>query len=238
VNAEAAELWQRFQEANRLGLRRDATDAMASFIAALTPDDQVRFTRWFCRDRYSRAPDRRMRSHLMPLARDLLVPRLLAGARRGEPESLRLLAHVRLDWAMRTDVIAPQLHDESRAMGLLALALTRNRDAPDLWRIVFDFELWPADWGTHHLGEGILILPEHECLQSIERARCVLAHAPAGALNDYDRAHVDQLEEDVRDYRTWKDSQSSQSFTDWCQQHGRQTHRPVPYYYRRAAGST
>jgi hypothetical protein len=42
---------------------------------------------------------------------------LMEGARRGESESLRWLVHVRFDWEMRTDVIAPELHARSRLQG-------------------------------------------------------------------------------------------------------------------------
>jgi hypothetical protein len=169
----------------------------------------------------------------MPLARDVLIPVLLGGARNGEPESLRWLVRVRLDPAMRTDVIAPELHEESRFKGLLAAALARNFRALDMWRAVFNFELAPAEWGTHHLAEGVLILSERECFQSLERARRVLDRAPAGALDEEDLADIDQLASALRDYCAWKDTGATQSYAEWCHARGRRYSWSVPIYYER-----
>jgi hypothetical protein len=117
VDTASARLWERFVVCNESGLRSDAADAMATFIGSLSADDRLPFTRWFCRRRYGRRWANRMRSHLMPLARDVVVPVLIAGARQGDPESLRWLVHATLADDMRTDVIAPQLHARSRPAG-------------------------------------------------------------------------------------------------------------------------
>ena len=115
-------------------------------------------------------------------------------------------------------------------VGLLAAALVRNPKAPDLWRIVFDFEITAAQWGTHHLGEGILILPEADCLRSVARARGVIERAPTEALPAEARAWVEDLAQMLRDYRAWTDQASDESFGDWCRRHGRSYAFPVRYY--------
>jgi hypothetical protein len=167
----------------------------------------------------------------MPLAREVLVPTLLAGARTGDPEALRWLVHVTLNDDARTDLIAPELHARSHEAGLLAAALARNPEAPDLWRIAFAFEIDVADWGTHHLGEGILILPEEDCLRSVAKARAVLDGAPAGALGDGPREELDELTQVLHDYRAWSDEASDEDFPDWCARHGRDHGFAVAYYY-------
>lgn len=234
ISAATARLWQRFRELNRAATRSQAAEAMAAFIDALSAEERVAFTRWFCRRRYAAPPGRRMRSHLMPLARDVLVPVLMEGARRGESDSLRWLVHVRLDWGMRTDVIAPELHGRSRLHGLLAAAIARNPEAPDLWRSALRFELSEAEWGMHHLHEGVLILPERECRRSLERARHILDRAPAEALTERERHDLEELDAALTDYATWNDSGTESSFTEWCQGRGRRYAWPLPTYY--AAG--
>ena len=236
VSTATAQLWQRFQELNRAGRRSQAAEAMAAFIDALSADERVAFTRWLCRRRYGGVLGRRMRSHLMPLARDVLLPVLMEGARRGESECLRCLVHVRFDWGMRTDVITPELHARSRLQGLLAAAIARDPDAADLWRSAFHFELSAAEWGMHHLGEGVLILPERECRRSLERARHILDRAPSEALTDQDRDDLEALDTALTDYSAWKDSGTESTFTEWCQHRGRRYVWPVPLYYDAGRG--
>ena len=172
-----------------------------------------------------------MRSLLMPIARDVVLPVLMAGAARGEPELLRWLVHANGDWPMRTDLTAPALQDESYQVGLLAVALVRNPDSPDLWRRVFAYELGVAEWGMHHLGEGILILPEHECRKSLQRARQVAERAPVGALYEADRAPLAELERALQEFEEWQVAGAPTSFPEWCSQRGLRHWWPTAVYY-------
>lgn len=94
INPASKELWRRFTFENEHGLRSKAADSMDGFIRSLSAPDRTAFSRWFCMRRYERRHKWVMHSHLMPLARKLIVPVLLGGARQGDPQLLRWLARV------------------------------------------------------------------------------------------------------------------------------------------------
>jgi hypothetical protein len=174
----------------------------------------------------------------MPLARDVLLPELLSAAREGEPESLRWLVHAQLDPAMRTDIIVPSLHQCSRFVGLLAAALARNPEALDLWRHAFNYELSPAEWGMHHLDEGVLLVSEEECGMSLQRAREVARTAPDGALVEQDQADLHDLEIALEDYCAWRAAGGQETLSRWRAERGRANAWPIPIYCRSSDGST
>jgi hypothetical protein len=233
ISAPAAASWAEYRAAVTAGLPRGhVRAALERFLALLGPEDRAPFTAWFFRARYDRrGPDLAQRTVLGLLTRAVLVPELLAGARAGRPEHLRWLALAQADVEMRLPNAAPELYERSRPDGVLAAALARNPDAPDLWRLAFWRALDDADWGGHHMDEGILVLPEDRCRTSLAHARQTLAAAPDGALDDAAVAELEALEAQYADFFAWREAGEPGPFPDWCAQRGRDHGFATHHYY-------
>jgi hypothetical protein len=216
ISEPAATRWAEYRDAVVTGLpRARVTDALERLIAAVDAPDREALATWFFRDRYDRrGPDLARRSAIGLLARDVLIPGLLAGARAGGADHLRWLALALDDWSLRLPSFAEELYERSRPAGLLAAALARNPEARDLWRRVFWRCLDIAYWGGHHMGDGSLILSEEECRAALADARAIQAAAPDGALDaDDDLAELADLEAVYAAFFAWRDAGKPGSYT-------------------------
>lgn len=207
ISVPATAAWHAYRDAVKAERpRAEVRAAMERFLAVLTPADHAPLTAWFFRARYGprRSPNL-AHSFARLLLEAVLVPELLAGAAAGRPDHLRWLVRAMQDADLRLQTIVPELFARSRPTGLLAAALVRNPEAPDLWGTLFWRELDVAFWGGHHMDEGSLVLPEARCRAALRSARQIAAAAPAGALDDDDLDELADLERCFEAFFAWRD---------------------------------
>lgn len=229
LTGRAADRWERYASLANTGRRKAGLAELDGLLADLRETERRDLAWWFCRRKFRGELD--AVSAAFPFYRDVVLPVLLDGARRGDPTALRYLVFLAWEPEAILHVACPWLGERSHAAGLRAATLARNPQDARLWRHLFHEALDDADWGAHHMDEGILVLPLADCLAALETARALLARAPTGALDAGDRAELDFFEGQYADFAAWTADPEGLSFPAWCAARDRPYGWATHHYY-------
>ena len=171
-------LWAEYERQEDAGLRKPALGTLAEFIDAVRAHPPARRTAWVeaaCRahwddyDPIREGWNRRRIRH--PLVADLILPVLIEGYRRREPNYARWLGQFALSGVIRgagfmpPEAVAAGVYDELRYLGLgefepadlLREALTLDPTDTRAAHTLIGYLEERFDYWTHELPEGVLI---------------------------------------------------------------------------------
>ncbi|MGS0894537.1 hypothetical protein ACVBGC_18705 [Burkholderia stagnalis] len=199
------------------GLRRDAFAALDAFLAAAHAFDAATARRVAIV--ILEADARTAEAHQFisqPLTARFLLPTLRAWMEDDAHANLpvRWLGLMTRDTVLLTRALAMCVTDVPVRRRLIGHALDS------------------VDFSTHHLDESCFIGSVEHAMDSLERARGLIADAPDQAAFARVAEEVGYFDRLLADWRAWS-AQPEGSFPDWCEKHGRRYAFSMKIYYRK-----